>query len=49
MVPLVAAIIIWQFYLNSDSGWLARILGTVGIDSPDWLRDATWVLSLIHI
>lgn len=44
MVPLVAAIIIWQFYLNSDSGWLARILGTVGIDSPDWLRDATWVL-----
>ncbi len=50
MVPLVASMIIWRFYLNSESGWLARILGFVGIDSPNFLGDRNWVLpSLVLI
>ncbi len=50
MVPLVAAMIIWRFYLNAESGWLARMLGRSGIGSPDFLGDPNWVLpSLILI
>jgi len=44
MVPLVAAIIIWRFYLNSESGWLARMIQWFGVDNPDFLGDANWVL-----
>lgn len=50
MVPLVAAMIVWRFYLNSESGWLARFLDWVGIPSPNFLGDPNWVLpSLILI
>lgn len=50
MVPLVAAMIIWRFYLNSESGWLTRMLEWVGISSPNFLGDPNWVLpSLILI
>lgn len=44
MVPLVAALMVWRFYLNPESGWLARFLGVIGIDSPNWLADSNWVL-----
>lgn len=50
MVPLIAAVIVWKFYLNGQSGWLARILGAVGIDSPDFLNEKPWVMpSLLFI
>ncbi len=50
MVPMVAAIIVWKFYLNGQSGWLTRIVEWFGIDSPDWLQEPQWVLpSLILI
>ncbi len=50
MVPLVAAVIIWRFYLNSESGWLAGMIGWIGLDSPNFLGDADWVLpSLVLI
>ncbi len=44
MVPLVAAMIIWRFYLNAESGWLARMLRWVGFDPPNFMQDTTWVL-----
>ncbi len=44
MVPLVAAMIIWRFYLNSESGWFARLLRWVGFDPPNFLGDPAWVL-----
>lgn len=47
MVPLVAAIIIWRFYLNSESGWLARLLGQIGIDAPDFGAEPNWVLPML--
>ncbi len=50
MVPLVAAMIIWRFYLNAESGWLSRFLDWTGIGSPDFLGDERWVLpSLVLI
>ncbi len=44
MVPLVASMIVWRFYLNSESGWLARGLDAVGIPSPDFLGEPFWIL-----
>jgi ABC-type sugar transport system permease subunit len=44
MVPLVAAAIVWRFYLNGNTGWVARFLGWFGIDSPDFLNDPQWVM-----
>ena len=44
MVPLIAAVMVWRFYLNGQSGWIARILGAVGIESPDFLTSKPWVL-----
>jgi multiple sugar transport system permease protein len=44
IVPFVAATAVWRGYLNDTTGWLNRLLGTVGIDAPDWLSDETWVL-----
>lgn len=44
MVPFVAAVIVWRFYLNPQQGWLARLLGVVGVDSPDFLRDSFWIM-----
>ena len=44
MVPFVAGVIVWRFYLNPQSGWLARLLGWFGIDSPDYLRSSVWIM-----
>ena len=44
MVPLVASTIVWQGYLNGNSGWLAQILRTFGLPSPDWFSDPSWAL-----
>lgn len=50
MVPLVASMIIWRFYLNVESGWLARMIEFVGLPSPNFLGDELYVLpSLILI
>lgn len=44
MVPLIAAVMVWRFYLNGQSGWIARLLSVVGIESPDFLTSKPWVL-----
>jgi multiple sugar transport system permease protein len=45
MVPFVAAVIVWRFYLNSQSGWLPRLLRAAGWDgTPNFLNDRNWVL-----
>ena len=42
--------IIWRFYLNVESGWLARMIEFVGLPSPNFLGDELYVLpSLILI
>jgi ABC-type sugar transport system permease subunit len=44
MVPLVAATIVWKFYLNDRSGWLAKVLGWFGIGAPDFQNDVNWTM-----
>jgi len=40
MVPAISSIFIWQSFLNGQTGWLNRLLRTIGIaDPPNWLFD----------
>ncbi|MEX2162039.1 MAG: sugar ABC transporter permease [Anaerolineales bacterium] len=43
MVPLVSAVLIWGGFLSPTGGWMNRLLETIGIQGPDWLRSTTWV------
>jgi multiple sugar transport system permease protein len=43
-IPLVAATLIWVGVLNGSTGWVNRLLETVGISGPDWIADSSWVL-----
>jgi multiple sugar transport system permease protein len=53
MVPAVSGIFIWQNFLNGQTGWLNRLLGSLGFtDLPNWLfdpRTLTWGLVLIGL
>lgn len=45
MVPAVSGVFIWQAFLNTDTGWLNRILRLIGITNPpDWRYDEGWLL-----
>ncbi len=45
MVPAVSGVFIWQAFLNTDTGWLNRILRMIGIaNPPDWRYDESWIL-----
>ena len=45
MVPAVSGVFIWQAFLNTDTGWLNRILRLLGIaNTPDWRYDEGWLL-----
>jgi multiple sugar transport system permease protein len=43
MIPLVASTLVWTGFLNSDTGWLNDILGSVGLSRPDWLNSEVWI------
>jgi multiple sugar transport system permease protein len=43
IVPFVAAAFVWQGFFNDSTGWLNRLLRTVGVDPPDWMNDGNWI------
>ena len=43
MTPPVAIGVLFLLLFNGQSGLLNAMLGTVGIDGPDWTTDPTWV------
>lgn len=49
MVPVVSAVYIWQGMLNSETGWINRILGTIGVNGPNWLNDTLWIYPALNI
>jgi multiple sugar transport system permease protein len=49
IVPFVAATFVWQGFFNDSTGWLNRMLGAIGIDGPDWINDANWILPALVI
>ena len=42
-IPLVASTLVWISFLNTETGWLNKLLELVGIQGPDWFNSATWV------
>jgi multiple sugar transport system permease protein len=42
-IPLVASTLVWISFLNTETGWLNKILKVVGLQGPDWINNATWV------
>jgi multiple sugar transport system permease protein len=49
VVPVVSAIFIWGGVLNSESGWLNRVLGLLGVAGPNWLDDVRWIYPALLI
>jgi multiple sugar transport system permease protein len=44
MVPFIAAVIIWRFYLNPKSGWFSKFFNMFGISLPDVVNDPKWIM-----
>jgi ABC-type sugar transport system permease subunit len=52
MIPLVASTLVWIGFLNTETGWLNQILGSVGLPQPDWINSEAWIypaLSMIGL
>ncbi len=49
MIPLVAGVMVFQGVLNSQSGWVNRFLGVLGIMGPQWFQDKFWVLPALTL
>jgi multiple sugar transport system permease protein len=49
MVPFIAAVIIWRFYLNGESGWFAKLFEPFGIEVPNLLNDPAWAMSTLWL
>jgi multiple sugar transport system permease protein len=47
MVPFIATVIVWRFYLNGRSGWFAKVFNIFGITTPDILNDQRWVMTAL--
>ncbi len=42
IVPVVATAILWNFFLNPQSGLVNYLLNLIGIRGPNWTGDAQW-------
>jgi len=42
IVPTVASTMLWLWILNPSTGVLNTMLGYLGINGPNWLRDPNW-------
>jgi ABC-type sugar transport systems, permease components len=42
-IPLVASTLVWIGFLNTETGWLNKLLAVIGLPGPDWINTATWV------
>jgi len=49
MIPLVASTLVWLGFLNTNTGWLNAILGSVGSPRPDWINSETWIYPALSI
>jgi len=44
MVPAISAVFIWQSFLNGQTGWLNRLLTSIGIQNPpNWLFNPQYI------
>ncbi len=49
MISAVAIVVVFGGVLNSQSGWVNRILAFVGIQGPNWFQDELWVVPALAI
>ena len=49
IVPVVSSAYIWGGVLNTDSGWLNRILSDLGLGKPNWLFDINLIYPALNI
>jgi multiple sugar transport system permease protein len=49
IVPVVSAVYVWRGVLNSETGWLNRILQSFGLLGPDWLNSMVWIYPALVI
>lgn len=49
MISAVAIVVIFGGVLNSESGWVNRLLAAVGIEGPQWFQDVAWVVPALAI
>lgn len=49
IVPIVSAVYIWGGVLNTDSGWINRMLESFGIQGPDWLFSEAWIYPALNV
>jgi ABC-type sugar transport system permease subunit len=49
MIPLVASTLVWLGFLNTNTGWLNAILGSVGLPRPDWVNSELWIYPALSI
>lgn len=43
VIPFVAAVLVFNGMLNSQTGWANRALTAVGIPGPNWLNSEMWI------
>lgn len=49
MITSVAIVVIIGGVLNSESGWVNRLLAVIGIEGPRWFQDEAWVVPALAI
>lgn len=49
IVPVISAVYVWQGVLNTETGWLNRILRSAGMAGPDWLNSMVWIYPALVI
>jgi multiple sugar transport system permease protein len=50
MIPVVVNVIVWGGILNSESGWLNRLIEFLfNVQGPRWYQDEFWVLPALTI
>jgi multiple sugar transport system permease protein len=43
----IAWAIVWKFLLQGEAGVVNQMLGWVGIDGPNWLREPNWAMAAV--
>jgi len=49
IVPVVSAVYIWGGVLNTETGWLNRLLAQIGIQGPNWVFSIDWIYPALNI
>ena len=43
------ATLVWTGFMNTETGWLNQILGSLGLPQPDWINSETWIYPTLSI